>query len=132
MKILKILKIFKFTKEDFKNLFDFHLTGIIGFFLRSIIHGIVIKILWIWFIEGTFTFIPYHPGFLEFSGVYLIFVYAKHDYRVSWHNHKMEIQGDDEETARVREIAILYKKMFLRSGGALVAGGLLKLLITIF
>ena len=132
MKTSKILKVFKITKTDIVNLFDFHLTGIVGFFLRSIIHGIVIKILWIWFVEGTFSFIPYHPGFLEFSGVYLIFVYAKHDYRVSWNHHQFQIESDDEETGRIRQIVILYKKMFLRSGGALVAGGLLKLLIMAF
>lgn|GEM_PF-3019996 len=132
MKIPKFLKLFKITKSDFINLFDFHLTGVPGFLVRSIVHGSVIKILWIWFVEGTFSFIPHHPGFLEFSGVYLIFVYAKHDYRVSWNHHQFQIQSDDEETTRIKQIAILYKKMFLRSGGALVAGGLLKLLITIF
>lgn len=111
--------------------FDFHLTGVMGFILRSLIHGAVVKILYNWFVDGKFTLIHHNPSWLEFSGIYLLIIYIKHDYRVRYNGHAFQIECDSksEETTRKEQIKQLYLKILFRSGAALLAGGILKLLI---
>ena len=129
---MKILN-FRFSKKDVENLLDFHLNGIGGLILRSLVHGAVTKVLWMWFVEGTFSFIP-HPSFLAFAGLYLIIVYVKHDYHVAFRNGHFHVEGEnpDEETTRIRQVRELYKKMIVRSIAFLVAGAIIKILMTIY
>ncbi len=119
-------------KELFKDLFDLHLTGVFGLIFRSLLHGVVTKILFVWFVHGTFSFLAHEPSIFEFAGLYMLIAYLKHDYRLHWNGNGhavVELSNREEDTERKREIKLLYKKMILRSAAFLLAGGLLKLFI---
>lgn len=122
------------TKHYLLHFFDVHLTGVLGFILRSLIHGAVVKILYNWFVDGKFTIIHYNPSWLEFSGIYLLIIYIKHDYRVRYNGHVFQFEFDNrsEETTRKEQVKQLYLKIVFRSAAALLAGGVLKLLILYF
>lgn len=120
------------TKRDLSELFNLHLSGVLGLVLRSLLHGIVIKVLYLWFIQGTFSFITHNPSVFEFAGLYMLVAYVKHDYKLHL-NHNghvtVELSNPEEDTERKREIKLLYKKMLLRSAAFLLGGGALKLFI---
>ncbi len=117
---LKTLK----GKKKFLNFFDVHLTGAGGFLLRSLIHGFVLKVLWLWFVTGTFHFVP-ALTLSQGAGIYLLFAFVKHDYRVKRNHNHLEIEAEEEGATRGRKLITLYKEMILRAAAALVAGAVL-------
>ncbi|MBU6500811.1 MAG: hypothetical protein KGJ89_01680 [Patescibacteria group bacterium] len=105
----------------FREFFGPRLNGILGFLLRSVVHGIVLNIFWGWFI------IPYFPlpklPLPVAMGIYLMIAFVKRDYRSDLMKHSEMIDYDNEEAVKR-----LYGIMMMRALSALTAGWLIHLL----
>lgn len=91
------------------------LNGILGFLLRSGIHGVVLKVLWGWFVV-PFINLP-KLSIPIAMGIYLIVAFVKRDYRSDHRKRADEIDYDNEGAVKR-----LYLAMVMRAAATLSAG----------
>ncbi len=102
-------------KEIFLEFIGPRLNGVLGFLLRSLIHGVVLSILWGWFVI-PYVNLPKLPIPVA-MGIYLIIAFVKRDYRSDHRKKPQEIDYDNEGA-----IQRLYLAMFMRALATLTAG----------